>query len=189
MPPERKPGRARIYISFAGRDRPRVMRLVRWLNDSDWQVRADDRHSFGTGGDWMASAARRLESCDVILCVITPGWLMSEFCRFEFSYGASNGKFILPVICEPADLDLMPAGMRALPSVDLTRDRVIDYLALKDTLSQAGSSLEARAAPENEPGRARQLLRGLAQHRPLWLAAALLAIAIAAAWIWTLTRL
>ena len=37
--------RARIYLSFADEDRPRVMDLVRWLNDSGWQVRADDRHA------------------------------------------------------------------------------------------------------------------------------------------------
>ena len=81
MFPAPKAERARIYLSFADEDRPRVMELVRWLNDSGWQVRADDRHAFAAGEDWGRAAARRLNSCDVILCVITPGWLVSTYCH------------------------------------------------------------------------------------------------------------
>ena len=98
---------ARIYLSFADEDRPRVMDLVRWLNDSGWQVRADDRHAFATGEGWGRAAARRLNSCDVILCVITPGWLVSTFCHREFSYCAKRGKFVLPVLCELTDVALL----------------------------------------------------------------------------------
>jgi hypothetical protein len=187
MVPELNVGGTRIYISFAGRDRARVMQLVRWLNDSGRQVGADDRHSFAAGDDWRRSAARRLKSCDVILCVITPGWLESDFCRFEFSYGAKQGKFILPVICEPADLRMLPPAMRALPSVDLTRNRLVDYLVLRDTLRQAGSNAASRPALHGE--RKHSFARALVDHRSLWLALglalALTVIAIGAIWLWT----
>jgi hypothetical protein len=135
--------RARIYLSFADEDRPRAMQLVRWLNDSGWRVTADDRHSFTAGGRW--SPTPRLEFCDVILCVITPGWLVSDFCHSEYSYCAKRGRFVLPVICELPDVKLLPRAIRALPRVDLTRDRMIDYLALRQVLTQAGLQI-ARAA-------------------------------------------
>jgi len=129
--------RARIYVSFAGEDRLRAMELVRWLNDGGWRVTADDRHSFAAGERWSPST--RLELCDVILCVVTPGWLASDLCRREYSYCAKRGRFVLPVICELADLGLLPPAIRALPRVDLRQGRMIDYLALKEVLTQAGS--------------------------------------------------
>ena len=89
------------------------MELVRWLNDSGWQVLADDRHSFAAEETW--SPSRRLDSGDVILCLITPGWLVSVLCHHEFSYCAKHGKFILPVICESPDASLLPQAVRVLP--------------------------------------------------------------------------
>jgi hypothetical protein len=166
--PEPNAGRARIYISFASSDRAHVMALVRWLNDSGWQVRADDRHSFAADEDWAKAAARRLDSCDVVLCVITAGWLASDFCRFEFSYCAKRGKFVVPVIYEPADVGMLPPAMRALPSVDLTRNRLLDYLVLKETLSQAGSAIAGVSAMENKPARRESWLRVLADRCSWW---------------------
>jgi TIR domain len=157
MPPELHEDRARLYLSFADEDRPRAMELVRWLNDSGWRVAADDRHAFAAG-TW--SPSRRLDTCDVILCVITPGWLVSKFCHHEYAYCAKRGKFVLPVICEPFDLALLPPAIRALPRVDLTQNRMIDYLALKEVLTQAGSQLARSAAPSNT-GAPRSFLRAL----------------------------
>ena len=148
--------RARIYLSFADEDRPRAMQLVRWLNDSGWRVTADDRHSFAAGERW--SPTPRLELCDVILCVITPGWLVSDFCHREFSYCAKRGRFVLPVICELPDVKLLPRAIRALPRVDLTQDRMIDYLALRQVLTQAGSQI--RHEPQRLMDRAGVGFRG-----------------------------
>jgi hypothetical protein len=144
--------RARIYLSFADEDRPRAMQLVRWLNDSGWRVTADDRHSFAAGERWSPSP--RLELCDVMLCVVTPRWLVSESCHSEYSYCAKLGRFVLPVICELSEVTLLPPALRALPRVDLTQDRMIDYLALRQVLMQAGSQT-ARAATEDDGSRNR----------------------------------
>jgi TIR domain len=173
--------RARIYVSFAGEDRARAMDLVRWLNDSGWRVVADDRHAFAAGDRW--SPSRRLNSCDVVLCVITPRWLASEFCRHEFSYSAKRGKFVLPVICELPDAGMLPEPLRALPRVDLTQNRLLDYLALKETLSQAGSKLK-RGTAENKPASGGPLARVLDVRRTVWLLLAVaLLISLAAGWL------
>ena len=175
-------GRARIYVSFADEDRARAMELVRWLNDSDWHVVADDRHAFRSA--W--SPARRLNSCDVILCVITPGWLVSDFCHREFSYCAKRGKFVLPVICELPDEGMLPQAIRALPRVDLTQNRVVDYLVLKDTLIQAGSKIARGAgAVESNTGRHRPFRWVLSDRRSIWLMLAAVTLAlIVTAWLW-----
>ena len=181
MSPALDSGRARIYLSFADEDRPRVMELARWLNDSGWQVRADDRHAFEAGDDWGRAAAKRLNSCDVILCVITPGWLVSAYCHREYSYCAKRGKFVLPVLCELTDVELLPEAMRPLPRVDLTQGRMVDYLALKEVLVQAGSGIGGTDDAERTTVSANLL----ASRR--WLPPAigvLLVGLIAAAWIW-----
>jgi TIR domain len=181
MSTERNANRAHIYVSFADEDRARAMELVRWLNDSGWRVVADDRHSFAPGETW--SAPRRLQACDVILCVITPGWLVSTYCHREFTWCAKRGKFVLPVVCEPFDVDLLPPAIRVLPRIDFTHSGMIDYLALKQALTQTGT--QASRAARVEAARPADRLRR--RHR-LWLllaVAALLALAaITAAWVW-----
>jgi TIR domain len=182
-------GRARIYLSFADEDRPRVMELARWLNDSGWQVRADDRHAFEAGDDWGRAAAKRLNSCDVILCVITPGWLVSTYCHREYSYCAKRGKFVLPVLCEVTDVELLPEAMRPLPRVDLTRGHMVDYLALKEVLTQAGPLLDRVPVAEADEPRKAWSPHVLRRRGYGWLvlaavAAALFAAFAAAVWVW-----
>jgi hypothetical protein len=175
--------RARIYVSFADEDRARAMELVRWLNDSGWKVVADDRHSFAPGETW--SPPRRLSSCDVVLCVLTPGWLVSSYCHHEFSYCAKLGKFVLPVVCELSDLNMLPKAIRVLPRIDLRRNRMIDYLALKEVLTQAGSQIERVTGDRANAKRNEALARVLHDRRALWLLpAALLLAAIATIWLW-----
>jgi TIR domain len=158
--------RARIFVSFAGEDRARAMELVRWLNDGGWHVVADDRHSFTVPDG--AVPAERLDSCDVVVCVVTPGWIASESCRHEFSYCAKRGKFILPVICELADLATLPPAVRALPRVDLRGNRLIDYLALKESLIQAGAKISRLADAAGESGRPRRWAFARMLARRLW---------------------
>jgi hypothetical protein len=179
-------GRARIYMSFADEDRGRVMELVRWLNDGGWHVRADVRHAFATGQDWERAAVKRLESCDVVLCMVTPGWLVSKFCHFEYSHSAKRGKFVLPVICELTDVGLLPDAMRALPRVDLTASRMVDYLALKEVLDQAGSKIGRLVASDGDG--MRTFARAHAARRSLWLLvpAVMLALALGTVWLWAM---
>jgi hypothetical protein len=187
MSPELHIDRARIFVSFADEDHARAMQIVRWLNDSGWHVVADDRHAFAVGS-WSPSP--RLDACDVILCVVTPGWLASDFCHREFSYCAKRGCFVLPVICELSDIGLLPRALRALPRVDLTRNRMIDYLALKEVLTQAGTKAGTKAAraavPDNPEGRgAVAWMFGRRLH--VWLLSAILALAAIATlglWAW-----
>jgi hypothetical protein len=175
--------RARIYLSFADADRPRVMGLVRWLNDSGWEVHADHRHAFPADDAWTWSRPMSLDASEVVLCVITSAWLASEFCRYEFSYAAKHGKFVLPVICEALVIEELPTAMRPLPRVDLTQGRLFDYLTLKHSLSQAGSKIAAAAAAKRPPARTRTLAGMIGQPRSLWVALAA-ASSIAALWLW-----
>jgi len=182
MPAESNADRARIYVSFADEDRARAMELVRWLNDSGWHVAADDRHAFAPGDTW--SPPPRLSACDVILCVTTPGWLVSTYCHHEFSYCAKRGKFVLPVICEPFDLGVLPQAVRVLPRIDLSRHRMVDYLALKEALTQAGSQVDHVLAIETAAPRKRTVVWSRGKRRALWLLlSGLLSAAIVAIWL------
>jgi hypothetical protein len=183
MPAGLNADRARIYVSFADEDRARAMELVRWLNDSGWHVEADDRHSFAPGETW--SPPRRLSGCDVVLCVITPGWLVSKYCHHEFSYCAKRGKFVLPLICELSDLGLLPSAIRVLPRIDLRQGGMAAHLALKEVLTQAGSQIARASAAESDAPRERIFAWARGKRRALWLLlAALLLAATAAVWFW-----
>jgi hypothetical protein len=179
MSPEPHTDRARIYVSFADEDRARAMEIVRWLNDSGWRVVADDRHVVEVGDDW--SPPDRLDACDIMLCVITPGWLVSRFCHHEFAYCARRG-------CRSrrlSDVRLLPPPVRALPRVDLTREGLVDYLTLRDVLTQTGSRIGKVAEVESDSRRTRLFRRALRDRRLLWAAlAAAMLVSIAAIWLW-----
>jgi hypothetical protein len=181
MSPALHTDRARIYVSFADDDRSRAMELVRWLNDSGWSVSADDRHAFAAGDEVVTG---KLDTSDVVVCVITLGWLVSESCRFELSYCTRRGKLVLPVICDPWVMDVLPAALQALPRVDLTQNRLIDYLTLKDTLTQAGSRIGRAREVESKATRRLKLASQLRAHRRSIALAAALLVSIAAAWLW-----
>ena len=174
--------RARIYLSFADADRPRVMELVRWLNDSGWQVHADHRHAFPADDDWTWARPISLDASEVVLCVITSAWLASDWCRFESTRAAKQGKFIVLVICETLVAKVLPPALRGLPLVDLTQGRLIDYLKLKDALNQAGPKIAAAAAARRPPRR-RTFAWLLGQRRFQWMALAA-AASITALWLW-----
>src|SRR5262245_53080437 len=186
MASELHPDRARIYVSFTDEDRARAMQLVRWLNDSGWHVTADDRHSPVTDDRETWEPSQRLDDCDVILCVITPRWLASDFCRDEYSYCAKRGRFVLPVICELSDLGRLPPAIRSLPHVDLRQDRMIDYIALRQVLTQAGTQVTGGTVRATGRSRRDMLARMLGSRffAPALAAIALLAIALVAAWVW-----
>jgi hypothetical protein len=173
--------RARIYVSFADDDRSRAMQLVRWLNDSGWSVSADDRHAYAAGDQ---ETSGKLDACDVVLCVVTLAWLVSDSCRFELSYCARQGKFVLPVICDPWVMDVLPAALQALPRVDLTQNRLIDYLTLKYTLRQAGSKIGRAAEVEGRVPRRLKIAWQLRAHRRSIALAAALLVSMAAIWLW-----
>ena len=184
MSAELHPLRARIYVSFADEDRTRAMALVRWLNDGGWHVLADDRHAFPAAS--RRAPPRQIDRADIVLCVVTPGWLVSRYCHQEFSYSAKQGRFVLPVVCEAFDLGLLPPAVRVLPRVDLTQNRMVDYLDLKKVLTQAGSDLGAVAAARDDARRADRWGSMRPSRRSLgWLLGAATLAAAAGLWLWT----
>jgi len=149
MSPQSNLDRARIYLSFADEDRARAMELVRWLNDGGWHIVADERHAFASD---TSGPSRHLDDCDVVLCVVTAGWLVSSDCDREISYCAARGKLILPVICDQGAAGLLPAALDTLPRIDLTRHGVIDYLKLMKTLTQVSRAAGRDVAPMPRTG-------------------------------------
>ena len=91
------------------------------------------------------------------------------------------------VLCELTDVALLPEGIRALPRVDLTQGRMVDYLALKEVLTQAGSQI-GRVAVVDPVRRTSGNLHGRSCSRRSLrlLMAALLLGALAAIWFWVL---
>jgi hypothetical protein len=92
---------------------------------------------------------------------------------------------VLPLICELSDVRLLPPPVRALPRVDLTREGLVDYLTLRDVLTQTGSRIGKVAEAESDSRRTRLFRRALRDRRLLWAAlAAAMLVSIAAIWLW-----
>ena len=76
-------------------------------------------------------------------------------------------------------------AVRALPRVDLTRNGLVDYLALKATLSQAGSRIGRVAIVVNEPEPAGRFASRPGHRRVIGLLlAAVMLAAIVTFWLW-----
>ncbi|MEM6282581.1 MAG: toll/interleukin-1 receptor domain-containing protein [Chloroflexota bacterium] len=68
--------------------------------------------------DWKDSVAEALETCGVMLLVLSPNMINSEHARAELAYCLEQGKVVIPLLhrsCDPAPLNLMH------PTIDFRR--------------------------------------------------------------------
>jgi hypothetical protein len=85
-----------IFISYSRTDSAFVDRLEADLRARDFQTWVDRRRLEG-GQDWADSIQRALERCEVMLVILSPDSIASEWVKKELSFAQTAGKRIIPV--------------------------------------------------------------------------------------------
>src|SRR5215475_4920845 len=90
---------ARVFISYATRDRALADDWHRWLAGKGHEVFLDQDPQGGivVGEDWQQRLYERLRWADAVLCMLTSAYLASIWCTAEFAIALARGSRLLPV--------------------------------------------------------------------------------------------
>ena len=95
MPPPRP---SRVFISYARKDGATLaQRLQKHLKEQGFEVWLDTREIAG-GRVWSVEIERAIDSCHVVIAILTDGSYKSGMCRGEQIRAMRKGKRLIPVI-------------------------------------------------------------------------------------------
>lgn len=124
-----------IFISYARKDTRQTDRLQRSLLQRELEVWVDRSRLIG-GQAWPAGLQHAIESCDLMLVLLSPRAMASEYVRREYLYALSLGKPIIPVLLE--SVPAFPAELRDVQWVDFTLPHNQGYFDLLLALDARG---------------------------------------------------
>ena len=96
-----------LFVSYSHHDADVVYPLIREMTEKGFRIWYDEGIEPGTG--WDDNIADQIEHCDLVIAMISHKYLESENCRDELNYARDEGKKIILVYIEKAEL---PAGMK-----------------------------------------------------------------------------
>jgi tetratricopeptide (TPR) repeat protein len=125
-----------IFISYSRKDSAFVDRLevdLRALNFKTWV----DRRNVQGGDEWMEILQKAISDCDLMVVVLTPNILNSDFVKMEYRHALRLKKRVIPLeVSRFADSSLIPLDLHGLQWVSfLNLDYKSGLKVLVDTLA------------------------------------------------------
>jgi nucleoside 2-deoxyribosyltransferase len=109
----------KVFISYSNKDRAFVQRLAADLTTRLPSVTVFYDMLIESGASWAQTLAREVESADVILAVLSPDYLTSEWARQEVNVGLAKQTRLIPILFRPC----APSGfLGRLTGVDFRKD-------------------------------------------------------------------
>jgi hypothetical protein len=157
LSPQRRP--ISVFISYSRRDAEEAAiaeRLAQWLEPLVYKGDADvwyDR-DLVAADHWDATIRARLEAADLILLLVSPSFLASEYCQIEMGIALKHpGARVAPIILRPCAWKRVVGHLQALPrGHELLREKDLDgaFAELAGTIEKMiedPSSRQAQPAP------------------------------------------
>jgi hypothetical protein len=97
-----------VFISYSREDSSFVDRLEADLQARTFRTWVDRRRLEG-GQDWLDKIQQAIEQCDVLLVVLSPPAVASEYVRMEYRHARHKGKLVIPLDykdCKEVPMDL-----------------------------------------------------------------------------------
>lgn len=108
-----------MFLSYSRKNEAVVDELKAALEKAGHMV-WKDKEQLVTGTQWRVELENAIKANDAILLAITPDWLESPYCQWEFITAVENGKKVIPVLLAKSEL---PDRLRSYQYADL-RDGV-----------------------------------------------------------------
>jgi tetratricopeptide (TPR) repeat protein len=141
---------ARIFLSHSHHNDDTALILCDWLVKNGWDdvfVDFDPHQGLAPGEFWQEALRSAADRCQVVLCLISPEWQASHWCKAEFLLAKQLGKRIFPILIGSISIDELPIELKAnYQIVDLTRDPYA-WERLKEGLKRAGLDPETFSFP------------------------------------------
>lgn len=131
---------AKIFISHSSHDRTATQRVVdqlrAWgIEDRDIFLDYDAESGILAGSSWEQSLQQNLASARFIICVLTPNWISSEWCRAEYRTALLAGKYVIVLVAEPCDHEPFGASVQKLLEYN---DSESAFAKLERAIAEAG---------------------------------------------------
>jgi len=85
-----------VFISYSRQDKEFVLKLRDALITSHHTVWLDSRDIPYTA-DWQEEIDRNIVTANNVLCVLSPEFIKSKYCRHEVAYAIDKGKRLVPI--------------------------------------------------------------------------------------------
>jgi TIR domain len=137
--PHPKP--VRLFLAFAYQDRSFYEDLVTQLASLKWVGMIDDWHEYEIppAKDWQQVQNERLTQADIILLLISPDFIKSDYyysvqMKQALERDAAGQARVLPILCRPVYLEHLPiARLQFLPRSDPRNIKAVSEWRNKDS--------------------------------------------------------
>jgi hypothetical protein len=92
----------KIFLSYPHEDTHKAVQLKDALFQGGQTVWMDNQ--LITGQEWQSQLEARIKEHEAIVLALTPNWIDSPYCQWEFITAVENGKKIIPVMLEKTAL-------------------------------------------------------------------------------------
>lgn len=124
------PENTSIFLSYASSDRSAVDQLYDALRTAKPGIAVfQDHRSLRPGQDWLDILREKAGSATVLICWVTPDYVKSAFCNYEFGIADSQGATIVPVFIGAQMGKQVPAYLSRRQAITCDNPPDIDDLA------------------------------------------------------------
>ena len=117
---------ARVFISHSSENNAEAIALRDWLIANGWDdlfLDLDPDRGIVPGERWQDALHAASQRCELVLFLLSPAWVASDWCRREFWIAKSQNKRLLGAVVDPVPEGDLPGEMTAeWQLVDLTAE-------------------------------------------------------------------
>jgi hypothetical protein len=132
---------AYAFISYARHDREIARKLAKDLSEQGVDVWSD--MDISVGSNWADEISRALDKAAVVLVLITPYSMRSQYVFNEWSTALRQSRRVLPVLAGGISFDELPSELASIQGIDLDPD----YPAAINEIVSSFKSLENSKEP------------------------------------------
>ena len=114
-----------IYLSYTGRDKEIAEKMILILNEqlkklSKYRFEILTADSIPFGNDMYITMQENLAKSEIVIVIVSPSYLQSEWCINEFTTISKDNKRIIPVVTEAfSDLTELPKDISNIKALSL----------------------------------------------------------------------
>lgn len=132
-----------IYLSYAVTNEELAEKVALVLNDqfkklSKYRFEIITANSIPFGNDIYTTTKENMSMADIVIVIVSPSYIHSEFCRMEFNTICEKNKRIIPIVIDSfsnlADLPKDISNIRALSLIDCESEK--DFVDAISTLAK-----------------------------------------------------
>ena len=108
-----------VFVSYSNDDRHYAEELLAALSESGLASWNDE--SLMAGSDWAVEIETALRNAEVVVLLVSPSSLSSEWVNFELGLAIAAGKRLIPVLIR--DVSYMPSNLSRIQYIDARKLR------------------------------------------------------------------